>query len=182
MTRLIWIVPIVVLLYGQSATAQTQRTGYVNTERILEQMPEYRGIEERLTMLGTQWREELEGMEQELAQFEQEFEERELLYDEEMRLEQQERMDQLEREMEAYLHQRFGPDGDYFEQQQRLLEPLQQQIYQAVRRVATENGYDFVMDRAGEPRLLFAREEWDLTEEVLQVLGIGTGRESELRN
>lgn len=182
MIRVCWIWLVLFPVLVQQVSAQNQRTGYIDSERILEQMPEYRGIEERLTMLGTQWREEVRQMDLELEQLEQEFEDRQLLYDEELRTEQLGRIERLKEERETFLHQKFGPDGDYFEQQKTLLEPLQQEIYQAIDRVARENGYDFVLDRAGEPRLLFAREEWDLTGEVLQILGLGSTDESELRN
>lgn len=182
MTRACWIWIIFLPLFAQEVGAQNQRTGYVDSERILEQMPEYQGIEERLSILGNQWREEAREMEVELERLEKDFEERGLLYDEELRSEQMARIESLREDRETFLHQKFGPDGDYFRQQKALLEPLQQEIYQAIDRAARENGYDFVLDRAGEPRLLFAREEWDLTDEVLQILGIDRSNESELRN
>ncbi|MEX1212938.1 MAG: OmpH family outer membrane protein [Balneolaceae bacterium] len=182
MNRVFWIWILFFPVLAQEVGAQNQRVGYVNTDRILEQMPEYQGIEERLTILGNQWREEAREMELELELLEQDFEERELLYDEELRAEQRARIEQLKGDREAFLHQKFGPDGDYFQQQKALLEPLQQEIYQAIDRAARQDSYDFVLDRAGEPRMLFAREEWDLTDEVLQILGLGTSNESELRN
>lgn len=171
MTLQRWTGLILVLFLAQEVTAQNQRIGYVDTERILEQLPEYQGIEERLEMMARQWRDELNELEEVLETERRAFDERRLLYDEEMIDSERERLGQMEDRLDRLLHERFGPNGDYFEQQRRLLEPLQEQVFRAIERVAEEGGYDMVFDRAGEPRMLFARDEWDLTEEVLQRLG-----------
>jgi outer membrane protein len=59
------------------------------------------------------------------------------------------------------------------------MRPLQERVLTAVEDVATEAGYDYVLDKEGETLFLYAREEHNLNDRVLQELGITTRREGE---
>ncbi|MEX0890138.1 MAG: OmpH family outer membrane protein, partial [Balneolaceae bacterium] len=118
------------------------------------------------------WEEELERMDQEIEKLQEEFDSREVLYTDEMRDEQLARIERIRQAREQFLQEKLGPDGEYFQRQKEILEPVQRQVFNAVQQVASREGYDFVIDRAQDTRFLYADPEWDVTELVLEELGL----------
>lgn len=156
----------------QMGMAQDQKIGYVNTDEILNQLPEYQGIDQRLELITQQWRTEIDEMEQRIEELKKEFEAKEILFTEEVRKQRQQEIDQLVTQKEAFVKSKFGPDGDYFKRQKELLEPIQRVVFDAISTVAEDNGFDFVFDRAGDVSVMYSRQEWNLNDEVLLELGI----------
>ena len=154
--------------------AQEQKIGYVDTDAILEKMPEYQGIDQQLQTLGREWKSKLEQMQNEIERLKEEFSDREILYTEEVRKQKQAEIRQQVQQREQYLEEKFGADGEYFRRQQSLLEPIQRKVFNAINTVAERNGYDFVFDRSGDTSMLYFRQEWNLNDEVLLELGITT--------
>lgn len=160
------------LCFVDVADAQDQKIGFIDSDVIMQQMPEYSGIEQRLSLLSENWQQEIEEMEDEITELEREFEAREILFTEEIRQERLNEIEQKKEELDQYTEQRFGPQGDYYARQKELLEPIQRLVFDALTRVATRDSYDFVFDRSEDTRFLFVQEEWNLTEEVMIELGI----------
>jgi len=135
-------------------------------------MPEYSGIEQRLNLLSEGWRDEIRELEEEITELEEEFEARDILFTEEVRQQRLTEIENLRRQRDQLIENRFGPDGEYFTTQEELLEPIQRQIFEAINNVARRQNFDFVFDRSQETRFLFAREEWNLTEDVMLEMGM----------
>lgn len=157
--------------YGIS-DAQNQKIGYIDSEIIMQQMPEYGGVEQRLSLLSDNWRQEIDELEKEIEQLKDDFEAREILFTDEMREEKQLEIEEKSRQLDQLIENRFGPEGEYFTRQKELLEPIQRQIFDAINSVAERDGFDFVFDRSQDTKFLFARAEWNLTEEVMLELGL----------
>lgn len=158
-------------LFALSATAQ-QKTGYVDTDFLISQIPEYQSIQRQLSSLSQEWRNELDKMQQEIESLKEEFEAREILYTEEIRKQREQEINNKVRQRQQYLEQKFGTEGDYYLQQKKLLEPIQRRVFEAIATVAERDGYDFVFDRSQKTNILYSREEWNLNDEVLLELGI----------
>lgn len=154
------------------ATAQDQKIGYINSDEILEKMPEYEGIAQRLDLVSQGWKEELERMDEEIDELQKEFEAKEILFTEEVRAQKKKEIESRIAAREQFLQAKFGPEGEYFKKQKELLEPIQRLVLDAVNTVAETDGFDMIFDRAGDVRLIFTREEWNLNNEVLLELGI----------
>lgn len=156
-----------------AATADAQqKTGYVDTDFLISQIPEYQSIQSQLSSLSQEWRNELEAMQQEIDRLKEDFEAREILYTEEIRKQKEQEINNKIRQRQQYLEQKFGSEGDYFQQQKQLLEPIQRRVFDAITAVAERDGFDFVFDRSQRTNILYSREEWDLNDEVLLELGI----------
>lgn len=65
----------------------------------------------------------------------------------------------------------FGPEGELFKKREELMKPIQDEIYNAVKVVAEENGYAVVVDRASASSIIFATPRIDVSNEVLAKLG-----------
>jgi outer membrane protein len=169
------LLPAFFLIVAQ-ADAQNQKIGFIDSDEILRQMPEYSGIEQRLSLLSDNWRREITEKEREIEELVRDFEAREILFTDEMREQRINEINAKRDALERYIEEKFGPRGEYFTRQKELLEPIQRQIFDALNRVAQRDSYDFVFDRSEDTRFLFVRQEWNLTEEVMLELGIDLAR------
>ncbi|MBP3191162.1 OmpH family outer membrane protein [Natronogracilivirga saccharolytica] len=157
-----------------------QKIAYIDSDFVMEEIPEYEGIKQRLETIAENWKEEIDEMQVEIERLRQEFEAREILFTPDVRRQRQQEIDNKVRDREQYIERRFGPEGDYFRQQEELLEPLQQRILEAVVKVAERDGYDHVFDRAGDYLFLFSRDRWDISRDVLEEMGIFVDDEDSL--
>lgn len=172
MKRSIPVIFILLTLCGVKAEAQEQKTGFIDSEVIMQNMPEYSGIEQRLNLLSEGWRDEIQELEDQIAEVEEEFEAREILFTEDVRQQRLNEIETLRRQRDQLVENKFGPDGEYFTTQEELLEPIQRQIFEAIDAVARRQNFDYVFDRSQETRYLFVREEWNLTEDVMLEMGM----------
>lgn len=174
------LLPLVLLVgtwAGGPVFAQ-QKIGYVDTKYILDQMPEYATVQQKLDKLEQKWRQEIQKKQQEVKKLEREFEARELLYTEEERRKKQQAIKEARREVEQLRQRYFGPEGELYRRQKDLMRPIQKRILKATESVATADGYDYVLDKKGDTLFLYARSEHDLSDRVLRELGINVDQQS----
>jgi outer membrane protein len=162
---------VVAALNPYGASAQ-QRIGYVDSEHILTSTSEYVTAQQQIDRLAEEWEAEIEQQSREIDQMFQDYQARELLYTNEERQRRRDEIIAAEENVEQLRMQYFGPEGQLFQEQQRLMRPIQERILAAVEEVALAEGYDYVFDKGGDFLFLFAREQYDLTAQVLQELGI----------
>jgi len=160
------------MICASITAAQDQKIGYVNTDQILSQMSEYQGIQEQLSTISSEWNKQLDKMEQEIEQLKEDFKAKEILYTEELKKKKQQEIQNKIQKRQQYLDEKFGTKGEYFQKQRELLEPIQRKVFKAINKVANDQNFDFVFDRAQNSNMLFGEQEWNLNEEVLQELGI----------
>jgi outer membrane protein len=171
--KLLKTITILALLIGPvGAFGQNQKIGFFESDFVLAQIPEFSGIEQRLQLLSEGWRQEISDMEEEIKALEEDFDAKEILYTDDIRDEKLREIQQKKRTRDTFLNDKFGPDGEYFQSQDELLEPIYRQIGTAVTEVARKQGFDFIFDRSGDIYLFFARTEWNLNEAILLELGI----------
>ncbi len=173
-----WVLLTFAFVLVTTAEAQEQKVGYVDTDYILSRIPEYQGVQQQLRQRAQEWRNQLNAMQQEIDRLKEDFEEKEILYTEELRKQKQQEIQNKVQQREQYLESKFGPEGEYFQTQQQLLEPIQRRIFDAITVVAEREGFDFVFDRAQDSTLLFSRNEWNLNNDVLIELGISPDQNS----
>lgn len=181
MRKLIYIVSAALIftaLYSVQAHAQEQKIGYVDTDFILSKIPDYKNIEQELKTVSQQWRNQLEQMQKEIDQLKEDFSSKEILYTDEIRKQKKEEINRKVQQRQQYLEQKFGSNGEYFKKQQELLEPIQQDVYNAISVIAGRDGFDFIFDRSQNTSLLFTKKEWNLNAAVLTELGISVDKTS----
>ena len=60
---------------------------------------------------------------------------------------------------------------ELYKKRESLMQPIQDEIYNAVKEIATQNGYAAVVDRASASSIIFASPSIDVSNEVLAKLG-----------
>ncbi len=167
MKRSIPILIFALCVSSSTAFAQNQKIGFIDSDIIMENMPEYLGIEQRLKLLSEGWENEIREIENEINNLEEDFAAREILFTDEMREERRNEILNLQRNRDELVREKFGPEGEYFRTQQDLLAPIQRQIFQAITIVADRENYDFVFDIAEDTRFLFTTQQWNITLNVM---------------
>ena len=166
---------VLTLVLAAPATAQ-QRIAYIDSETVLGQITEFRTVQANLDRLAQQWQTELSEMQREIDALVRDFEARELLFTEAERERKREEIRSREQELESRRIQRFGPDGEFFREQQRQMRPVQERLLDAIEQVAEDEEYDYVFDKSGDYLFLYARPELDVSDLVLEELGIDAQR------
>ncbi len=151
-----------------------QKVGYVDSEYILEQLPEYATVQQQIDRTAQEWQQEIEEQRDEVDELFREYQARELLYTNEERQRQRDEIIQAEEEIERLRMQYFGPEGRLFQEQERLVRPVQESVLEAIEAVAIRDGYDYVFDKGGDYIFMYARDQLDLSDDVLEELGIDT--------
>ena len=166
------------LLFVWTATAvlAQQKIAYVDSDLIYDNYPEFSTAQQSLDRVAEQWEQDLAERQDRLDEMFQEYQARELLYTAESRQQKQNEIIAAEEELERLRRQYFGPEGQLFEQQEQILRPIQEKVLIAIEEVAEAEGYDYVFDRGGDFVFLFTNEKLDITDLVLEELGIDITR------
>lgn len=146
------------------------KIGYVDSETIMKQLPEAQEAQRKVETLIQQWQTELQKMKDEWKSKYDEYERRKLILTDEARVQMERELSELDRKIADFQMQKFGPDGELYRKQDELVKPIQDKIFNAIKEVAVEEGFDFVFDKSGEILLLYANEKYDLTPKVLNKL------------
>lgn len=171
---------VILILLPYAASAQS-KIAYVDSEFILQNLPEYASVQQNVDRLAQEWQGEMDKLQRTVDEMFREYQARELLYTNEERKRRQEAIIQREKEIEQFRLRYFGPEGELFKQQDQLMRPIQERILEAIEKVATSSGYDYVFDKGGDFLFLYAREQFDLSLYVLEELGINTEKLSGTR-
>jgi outer membrane protein len=161
------------LAFGLSTTSsevKAQKIGFIDSQAILDQLPEAKDAKRRLEVLTIEWQTEIKRKRDALDKMVREFQAKEVLYTDEIKQQKRKEMMDLDKAIFDYQNQKFGVDGEYFRKQTELMRPIQDKLYSAMRAVAVDNEYEFVFDRASETLLLYANETHNLTQKVLDRL------------
>ncbi len=148
-----------------------QKFGYVNTELILESMPEYTEAQEELDKLSKKWQETIEQKYAEIDQLYQEYKAEKILLTEELKQKREKEITMKEKELQKFQKDKFGVSGELFKTRQKLVKPLQDKIYKELQDLATRNNYAIIMDLAGNSNILYSQSRYDKTDLVIKKLG-----------
>ena len=152
--------------------ASAQSYAYIDSDYILENVPEYAEAKERLDKMAERWTKEIEDRYATIKDLKSKYDREEVLLPKEEREKRKSEIQKLEQEAIDLQTQHFGSNGDYFQKRQELIKPIQDRVFTAMKKVAKREGYAFVFDKANQSNLLYAEKEFDISNEVLEEMGI----------
>lgn len=154
-----------------SAITYAQRFAYVDTEYILEKMPEYTQAQEQLDKLSAQWQQEIETKYDEVEEMYKKYQAEQVLLTAEMKQKREQQIMDKEKEVKEFQKKKFGYEGELFQERQELIKPIQDKVYDQIQKIAESKGYDFVFDKSSGLTMLYTNTRYDLSEEVLRAMG-----------
>ncbi|MBJ7427735.1 MAG: OmpH family outer membrane protein [Bacteroidia bacterium] len=168
----IFVLFTLLLALGAVSNVSAQKFAYVDTEYILDLLPEYRSAQKQLDAMSEDWQKEMERKIQELEKAEKEFNAEQILMSDEMKKKRAEELKVKQNELRDFRNKKFGYEGELFKKRQELVKPIQDKVYDAVQKVAKARAYDFIFAKGGEVVMLYTNSKYDMSDEVLKELGI----------
>lgn len=151
------------MLFAQKA----QRIAYIDSEYILENMPEYVDAQAKLNEKISKWQQVLNTKKYEVEQLKADLNNQKALLTKELILDKEEDISIKETELQEMQKTYFGPNGDLFFMRKQLVKPIQDQMYNAVKEIADSKKYDFVFDKTSDLIMLYSNNAYDISELVL---------------
>ena len=173
MKKLHLFIATLALLLAMPAAAQ--KYACINTDYVLKSIPDYANAQKRLDKYVADWQKELQEQQAELEAMQADYEQESYLLPDNLKKRRQEEIKAKAQSIRELQQQRFGAGGDLDRKRAELLKPVQDRVYAMIERVANEKNYAFVFDKAGSPTVLFANKKYDISNEVLDLLGYKPG-------
>ena len=170
---------IIFLLLASLTTAQAQKYACVNTDYIMRSVPEYNQALAKINKFIAEWQQELQNKQQEVDELRQQYQQEAYLLPDNLKQRRQDEIHNKESELRSLQQQRFGAGGDLDQKRAELMKPVQDRVYNAIERVAREKNYAFVFDKSASATLLYVSEKYDISNLVLEMLGVKPGATSE---
>ncbi len=168
----IYLIPVFFLIFGLNFV-NAQRFGYIDTDYILNKMPDYKKAQDEINLLSEAWEKEVHDLARNIDAMYNALQAEQVLLTEEMKKERTTAIQKKEAEMKEYQKKVFGFGGLFFLKKQELIKPIQDKVADAVDKVAKQNNLAIVFDKAGELVMIYTDPRYDYTDFVLEELGLG---------
>lgn len=154
-----------------SAAASAQRFALIDMEYILKHIPGYEMANEQLSQVSQRWEKEVNDLSKEAETMYKNYQSEMVFLSDDQKKKKEEEIVLKEKEVTELRYKYFGPEGELYKKRQSLMKPIQDDIYNAVKAVADEKGYQTIFDRASSQSIVFASPKIDVSNEVLAKMG-----------
>lgn len=151
--------------------ASAQKFALVDMEYILKNVPAYEMANEQLNQLSQRWQKEVEAKGKEAETMYQAYLADKVFLSDEAVKKREEEIVAKEKETTELRYKYFGPEGELYKKRQSLMKPIQDDVYNAIKKLAQERGLQAVFDRASSSDIIFASPQIDVSNDVLAKLG-----------
>ncbi|MCC8142859.1 MAG: OmpH family outer membrane protein [Tannerellaceae bacterium] len=148
-----------------------QKFALIDMEYILKNIPAYEMTNEQLSQISVRWQNEIDAVQQEAQNMYKNYQSDLVFLSAEMKSKREEEIVQKEQEAQELKRKYFGPDGELYKRRESLMRPIQDEIYNAVKQISDDKGYQLILDRASAMSIIFASPKIDISNEVLVKLG-----------
>ena len=160
---------IIALAAGLSASAQ--KFAMVDMEYILRNVPAYEMANEQLNQVSLRWEKEVTELSKEAETMYKNYQSERVFLTDDQKKKREEEIVAKEKEVTDLKYKYFGPEGELYKKRQSLMKPIQEEVYNAIKKVAEEKGYQTIFDRASSQSIVFASPRIDVSNDVLAKLG-----------
>jgi outer membrane protein len=166
---------VVLFIAITTTSVSAQKFAYVDSQYILDNIPEYKEAQEELDKLSIEWQKQLERRYSEIDKMYKNYQAEQILPTEEMKIKREEEIIKKEKEAKEYQKLKFGVEGELFQKRQELVKPVQDKVYQAVQDVANISSLDIVFDKSSGLTVLFSNAKYNKSDAVLKKMGYKPG-------
>lgn len=164
------VITLLLLVAGFSA-ALAQKFALVDMEYIMKNIPAYETSNEQLNQLSMRWQREVENISKQAENLYKNYQAERVFLTDEQKKKKEEEVVAKEKEATELRYKYFGPEGELYKKRISLMKPIQDDVYNAIKKVAEERGYQAIFDRASATDIIFASPRIDVSNEVLAKLG-----------
>ena len=169
-----WIVLMAVCFIHCSlfiSSAAAQKFALVDMDYVLKNIPAYERANEQLNQVSKKWQAEVDALTTEAQTMYKNYQNEVVFLSAEQKKAKQDAIVEKEKQAAELKRKYFGPDGELFKKRTSLMSPIQEEIYNAVKDISEQHGYQLVLDRASNGGIIFGSPKIDISNEVLAKLG-----------
>lgn len=148
-----------------------QKIVYVDSEYIMNNIPEYGDAQEELEALSTKWQKEVKAIYDKVSEMYSKYQTEMLLLSEDQKHAREQAIVNKEQEAKNLQMQYFGSEGQLYQKRTELIQPIQEKVYTAMKELAQTKNYAFILDLASGTSVLYASDKNDVSDDVLDQLG-----------
>ncbi len=162
---------IAIALVGCALGAMAQKFALIDMEYVLKNIPTYEIANEQVNQMSLRWQKEVDVLAEEADKMYKDYQSNMVFLTDEQKQKREKEITAKEKAAAELRQKYFGPEGDLFVLRQKLMEPIQDEVYNAVKAVSEERGFQCIFDRASSADIIFASPRIDISNEVLAKLG-----------
>ena len=151
--------------------AQAQKFALIDMEYIMSNIPAYEQANEQLNQTSKKWQAEVEVIENEAKTLYKNYQDEAAFLSNDQKKEREQAIVNKEKEASELKRKYFAPQGELYKKRIALLEPIQNEIYNAIKGIAQAKNFQLILDRASDNGIIFASPTIDISNEVLTKLG-----------
>lgn len=160
---------LILLCTGQCINAQ--KFAYVDSKYILNKIPEFKQAQEKIDALSIDWQKEIEEKYDDLKLIKEKYEQDKFLLTESMQQKREDAIEKKENKIIELQNKYFGPQGELYIKKQELIKPIQDKIYDAIQKLASDNKYSIVFDSSSDLIMLYKSNKLDKSDKILDLMG-----------
>lgn len=165
------IIALAALFCALTAGAAAQKFALIDMEYIMGNIPAYERANEQLNQVSKKWQAEIGALDNSARTLYKNYQNEVVFLSEAQKKEREQAIVDKEKEAAELKKKYFGPEGELYKKRVSLIEPIQDEIYNAVKAIAQSKGFQLVLDRASDNGIIFASPAIDISNEVLARLG-----------
>ena len=158
------------LLLGCLA-APAQKYALIDMEYIFSRIPAYEMANDQLNQVSKKWQAEIDALTAEAKKLYADYQAQEIYLSAEQKKVKEEEILAKEKAAADLKRTYFGSEGELYKKRESLLTPIQDEIYNAVKGLAEDRGYQLILDRASGVNIVFASPAIDVSDDVLKKMG-----------
>ncbi len=158
------------IIFGSQGLFAQLKIGYIDSQSVINQLPDAQDAQKKIDAQIDEWQKELDGLKKNWQDKYDEYQRTKLIMGNQKKAETEKELVSLEQKVEDYRQTKFGVNGELYKKQEELMKPIQNEVFAAIDKVAKDKDLDFVFDRSGDLIFLYAKEEYDITTDVLAEL------------
>ena len=151
---------------------QAQKFAYVDTEYILEKIPEYTAAQKQIEQLSNQYQSTIEAEIKKVDQLFRTYQAEKGRLNDLQRQQREQRIIDEEQRVKELQKTYFGQEGTVTKRTEALIQPIKDKVQRAIDALAKEGGYAIIFDIAAAPGFIYTNPTFNLSNQVLGRLGI----------
>lgn len=171
---------LILTIVSVSSSIHAQRYAFIDTDFILEQIPAYQEAQKEIDAQAEKWQKQIEARYDEIEQMYTAYKAEQVLLTPEMRKQKEDAIIEKEKEAKEFQRSKFGVEGALFKLRQELIKPIQDNVFEAVQKMAEQKSYAVIFDKAASSSaIIYSNLRYDQSKEILQRLGFEENQEEQ---
>ena len=160
--------------------SKAQKFAYIDTDYVLLHLPDFAAAQQELNTYAIEWQADIESKLDAADRLEVAYRAERVLLTKEMRQKREQEISEKRAEAKEMQKQKFGVEGELFQKRQELIEPIQQQIFEELKGIASSSGYMVIFDKSNQSNMLYTNPKYDISDRLIKKLGYVPGETIEV--